>query len=60
MAIEVVPELPAVNLKLPGWSVIDEEINSGIVGIAKLLVHGLLQQLLTEAMQSSDESRTVS
>ena len=50
VAIEIVPELPAVSVKLPRRSVIDEEINSRVVGIAKFLVHALLQQLLAEGM----------
>jgi len=50
VAIEIVPKLPAVSVKLPRRSVIDEEINSRVVGIAKFLVHGLLQQLLAEGM----------
>ena len=50
VAIEIVPQLPTVSVELPSRPVIDEEINSRIVGIAEFLVRTLLQQFLTERM----------
>ena len=50
VAIEIVPQFPTVGVKAARRAVIDKEINSGIAGITKFLVRGLLQQFLAEGM----------
>ena len=50
VAIEVVPQFPAVGVKAARRAVIDKEINAGVAGITKFLVRGLLQQFLAEGV----------